>query len=428
VEKNFLKKEKNIEKFIFYFTPEEVEKAEGEVVKYVNQHYSIPGFRKGKVPVSIVRNFLDESFDEMVLENLSDTIEKEIKEEKLYIPASIVSQKREGDVASIEVELHREPELKIKDFGELELMIPIRDEVVANYVSNRLEELRNEHAIIEPKDGPVEIGDMAKIEYSIIKDGKKIADKKVQEVQITAEDDRPMVKNLIGHSRGDTIQFNRTFEGSDNEYFYSIELNEVFKKSLPEIDDEFARTVDPDLSTLDELKKKIEEEGVKSFAGWKKDFLRQQAMDKIDDLVEIEIAESTIGFFVQRAIENSKKDKSYDGYLKQAESLEKLVEEFRTGIINEVKKNRFIEEMARIEGLKVEEDELVSYSEEMSSYWGMSADRAREMIKSREDIREDLTSTILRNKVLDIVVERAKVVEIEPKKEAPEQSEQKEKE
>jgi trigger factor len=50
------------------------------------------------------------------------------------------------------------------------------------------------------------------------------------------------------------------------------------------------------------------------------------------------------------------------------------------------------------------------------------------MIKSREDIREDLTSTILRNKVLDIVVERAKVVEIEPKKEAPEQSEQKEKE
>ncbi len=167
---------------------------------------------------------------------------------------------------------------------------------------------------------------------------------------------------------------------------------------------------------------------MKSFAGWKKDFLRQQAMDKIDDLVEIEIAESTIGFFVQRAIENSKKDKSYDGYLKQAESLEKLVEEFRTGIINEVKKNRFIEEMARIEGLKVEEDELVSYSEEMSSYWGMSADRAREMIKSREDIREDLTSTILRNKVLDIVVERAKVVEIEPKKEAPEQSEQKEKE
>ncbi|MDD4479343.1 MAG: trigger factor, partial [Mesotoga sp.] len=205
------------------------------------------------------------------------------------------------------------------------------------------------------------------------------------------------------------------------EYFYSIELREVFKKSLPEIDDEFARTVDPDLSNLDELKKKIEEEGVKSFAGWKKDFLRQQAMDKIDDLVEIEIAESTIGFFVHRAIENSKKDKSYDGYLKQAESVEKLVEEFRAGILDEVKKNRFIEEMARIEGLKVEEDELVSYSEEMSSHWGISADRAREMVKSREDVREDLISTILRNKVLDIVVEKAKVVEIEPREESPEQ-------
>ncbi len=107
--------------------------------------------------------------------------------------------------------------------------------------------------------------------------------------------------------------------------------------------------------------------------------------------------------------------------LKQAESVEKLVEEFRAGILDEVKKNRFIEEMARIEGLKVEEDELVSYSEEMSSHWGISADRAREMVKSREDVREDLISTILRNKVLDIVVEKAKVVEIEPREESPEQ-------
>ena len=40
------------------------------------------------------------------------------------------------------------------------------------------------------------------------------------------------------------------------------------------------------------------------------------------------------------------------------------------------------------------------------------------MVKSREDVREDLISTILRNKVLDIVVEKAKVVEIEPREES----------
>jgi trigger factor len=52
-------------------------------------------------------------------------------------------------------------------------------------VNNRLEELRNEHAIVEPKEGPVENGDIIKIEYTIEKDGKKIADKKVQELNIT---------------------------------------------------------------------------------------------------------------------------------------------------------------------------------------------------------------------------------------------------
>ena len=88
---------------------------------------------------------------------------------------------------------------------------------------------------------------------------------------------------------------------------------------------------------------------MKSFAGWKKDFLRQQAMDKIDDLVEIEIAESTIGFSsIGRS--RTRKRTELRRVLKQAESVEKLVEEFRAGILDEVKKNRFIEEMARIEG------------------------------------------------------------------------------
>ncbi|MFA6975627.1 MAG: trigger factor [Mesotoga sp.] len=414
MEKNFVKKEENVETFLFSFGSEEVRKAEMDVGKYVNQQYTIPGFRKGKVPLNIVRNFLAESFEEMVLEVLSDKIEEELKEEKILIPAVITDQKMEGEGARIEVKLHRDPEVKIFDYENLDLKIPKKDEVVLNYVNNRLEELRNEHAIVEPKEGQVENGDIVKIEYTITKDGKKIAENKVQELTVAPDDDRPIVKNVIGKTKGDVVEFDRTFEDSDNEYFYSVKILDVLSKSPLDLDDEFAKTVNAEANSLEELKRIVEKEGVESFLNWQKDFLRQQAMDKINDLVEIEISDSTLDYFVQRTIENSKKEKSYDNYLKQAGSEEKLLENFRSGVFDEIKKSRFIDEIASKEGFKAEQEEIEAYAEEMAPYWGISADRAREMVTSREDIKEDIVSTIIRNKVLDAVIERAAISEMEP--------------
>ena len=322
MEKSFVKKEENVETFLFAFDSEEIRKAENDVARYVNQQYTIPGFRKGKVPLSIVRNFLAESFEEMVLEVLSDKIEEELKDEKILVPAVISEQKMEGEGAVIEVKLHRDPEVKIRDYENLDLKVPKQDEVVLNYVNNRLEELRNEHAIVEPKDGPVENGDLVKIEYTIIKDGKKIAENKVQELSVVPEDDRPIVK------KDDVVEFTRTFEDSDNEYFYSVKVLDVLRKSPLDLDDEFAKTVNAEANTLEELKEIVRREGMESFLNWKKDFLRQQAMDKINDLVEIGISDATLDYLVQRTIENSKKEKSYEKYLKQAGSEEKLIEEF----------------------------------------------------------------------------------------------------
>ena len=421
MEKNFVKKEENVETFLFSFDSEEVRQAEKDVAKYVNQQYSIPGFRKGKVPLNIVRNFLAESFEEMVLEVLSDKIEDAIKDENLLIPAVINDQKMEGEGATIEVMLHRDPEIKILDYANLELKIPKKDEVVLNYVNNRLEELRNEHAILEPKDGPVENGDIIKIEYTIVKDGKKIADKKVQELNITPEDDRPIVKNVIGKKKEESVEFTRTFEDSDNEYFYSVRILEVLKKNPLDLDDEFAKTVNAEANSLEELREIVEKEGMESFINWQKDFLRQQAMDKINDLVEIEISDSTLDYFVQRTIENSKKDKSYENYLNQAGSEDKLVENFRKGVFDEIKKTRFIHEIASKEGFEAEEEEIEAFAEEMAPYWGISADRAKEMVSTREDVRSDIVSTIIRNKVLDAVVEKASISEMEPQSEEEQQ-------
>jgi len=415
VEKKTVNQEFNVEVLELVFTPDEVKRAENEAVKYVNANYSIRGFRKGKAPKGIVMSYLGENFDEIVFDELGKAVEEELKkEEQLFIPAIVVERKRnEDDSVTFVVELHREPEAVIKDYKGMEFSIPKREDVLVNYVENKLEELRNENAIIEPKDGPAEIGDVVEIEYTIVKDGKVIANKKTQEIHIVEEDDRPIVKNIIGKKKGDVVEFERTFEDSDNVYNYTVEVKEVFKRILMEIDDEFAKSVASEVETLEELKKKIEEEGIEAFDNWKKDFLRQQAFDKIADLVDVKISDKTIDYFVLKSIENLIKEKKYDNYLKQAGSEENLRDQIKESIINELKRDRFIAEIAKENNIEVTEEEVLKNAEELAPYWGISVERATEIIKSREDLREDIAANLRKNKVLDLVIASATFKEID---------------
>ena len=415
MEKKTVNQEFNVEVLELVFTPDEVKRAENEAVKYVNANYSIRGFRKGKAPKGIVMSYLGENFDEIVFDELGKAVEEELKkEEQLFIPAIVVERKRnEDDSVTFVVELHREPEAVIKDYKGMEFSIPKREDVLVNYVENKLEELRNENAIIEPKDGPAEIGDVVEIEYTIVKDGKVIANKKTQEIHIVEEDDRPIVKNIIGKKKGDVVEFERTFEDSDNVYNYTVEVKEVFKRILMEIDDEFAKSVASEVETLEELKKKIEEEGIEAFDNWKKDFLRQQAFDKIVDLVDVKISDKTIDYFVLKSIENLIKEKKYDNYLKQAGSEENLRDQIKESIINELKRDRFIAEIAKENNIEVTEEEVLKNAEELAPYWGISVERATEIIKSREDLREDIAANLRKNKVLDLVIASATFKEID---------------
>ncbi len=413
MEKQLVEREKNVETYDFVFSSEEVEAAEESVIALVNLKQTIPGFRKGKAPRRIVVNYLGDRLDELVLENLTEELEEALKEEEIIVPATIVDQRRTEDKAVFRVELHRDPKIEIRDYSEMELSVPEPTSVINNYVENRIEELRNENAILEPKEEPVDYGDQLNIEYSIAKDGKVIAAKKKQEMTVEEEDDRPIVTNTIGKKKGDEISFERTFEGSDNTYSYTVEIKDVHKKTLPEVDDEFAKTVSENAKTLAELEQELEKEGSEAYETWKRDFLRQQINQKIVEFGNLEISDKTLEYYVQKAIENSRKDKSYENYLKQAGSEEELMSQFSEGVLEELTRNRIIDEIAGSVNIEVSEEELQQTAERLAPQWGISSDRARELIKSREDVRKDFTENIRRSKVLDLIAEKAKVKELD---------------
>ncbi|MFO7883145.1 MAG: trigger factor [Kosmotogaceae bacterium] len=429
MDRKVIETDKNVEVVQFLFDKEEIKKAEEKVVSKVNMNYQIPGFRKGRVPKNIVINFIGDNYEDLVLDELSDKLEEALKAEsdELYIPAIIPERKLEDNYAAFTIELHRDPKSTVKDYTNIELKVPKRQEIVMNYIDSRLEELRNEHSIMEPKEGKLEIGDIAEIEYSIEKGGKKLADNKKQEIEITENDERPIAKNIIGKSKGDTVEFEKTFESSDNKYFYTINIVETYRKSLMELGDELAKTVNYDVNDLEELKGKLKEEGTEQYENWKEDFLRQQVSKVITDYVDIEISDKTLDYFVDRAIENSKKEGSYEKYLKEVENEEELRKEFKSNILNELKKERAVEEISDKEKIEVTDEEIENKIKELAPYWGISEEQALGVIKEKKRMKEELEESIRRTKVFDAVKEKAKIKEYEDEEESDEKKESEEK-
>ncbi|MFW6119571.1 MAG: trigger factor [Petrotogales bacterium] len=424
MDRKVIETDKNVEVVQYLFDKEEIRKAEDKVVNKVNMNYQIPGFRKGRVPKNIVINFIGDNYEDLVLDELSDKLEEALKAESedLYIPAMISERKLEDNFAAFTIELHRDPKSTVKDYKNIELKVPKRQEIVMNYIDSRLEELRNEHSIMEPKEGKLEIGDIAEIEYSIVKDGKKISDNKKQEIEISENDERPLVKNIIGKSKGDTVEFEKTFESSEKKYDYTINIIETYRKSLMELGDELAKTVSYDVNDLEELKAKLEEEGSEQYESWKDDFLRQQVSNIITDYVNIEISEKTLDYFVSRAIENSKKEGSYEKYLKEVEDEEELKKEFKRNILDELKKERAVEEIAEKENIKVTDEEIENKIKELAPYWGVSEEQALQIIKEKKRMKEELEESIKRTKVFNAVKDKANVKEVEEEDEEKEET------
>lgn len=427
MDRKVIETDKNVEVVQFLFDKEEIRKAEDKVVNKVNMDYQIPGFRKGRVPKNIVINFIGDNYEDLVLDELSDNLEEALKAEsdELYIPAVISERKLEDNYAAFTIELHRDPKSTVKDYTNIELSVPKKQEIVMNYIDSRLEELREEHSIMEPKEGKLAVGDIAEIEYSIVKDGKKLADNKKQEIEITKNDERPIVKNIIGKSKGDTVKFEKTFESSDNKYQYTINIIETYRKTLMELGDELAKTVSYDVNDLEELKAKLKEEGTEQYENWKEDFLRQKLSSVITDYVDIEISDKTLDYFVNRAIENSKKEGSYEKYLNEVKNEDELRDEFKRNILNELKKERAVEEISKRENIDVTDEEIENKIKELAPYWGISEEQALGVIKERKRMRDELEESIRRRKVFDAVIAKAKIKEVE---ESEEKSEKKDEE
>ncbi len=412
MEKRELERDKNYVLVEYAFDEDEIKKAEERAVRRLNRIVEVPGFRKGRVPKGVLKMRLGKDFDYYVLEELEREIFQMERRENLLLKPLIVDEKLEDGKAIVRIEYHHEPDVELPNPEDAVLRIAKKEPVLEKYVDKRLRDLREEHALVEPKDEPAQVGDLVRVRMKVTtKDGKVLRDEEYEYVLVEG-DKRPFVQELIGKKAGDVVEFDREYEGKT--FHYEIEVLQVYSRTLMELDDEFARTVSGEFDTLEKLKSALMEEGEKIYEVERKNALRNQALAWLAENSELIISEKTIERLVESAIEKIKEDGKYEEYLEKFESEENLRDTLKSHYIEDLKGEYSVKGYAKKNDIQVGEEEVMEEAEALSQLWGISPQRAKALVKNDPELRYEIEWTLLKNKVADDIISKAKIEEFEP--------------
>ncbi len=235
------KKDTNKGELTFEIDQEEIKKGLDRAFNRVRRNLNVPGFRKGKVTRQIFNRMYGESslYEDtlnLLLPGAYDAAVAEAKIEPVDQPEISIEKMEKDEPWVIKATVTVKPEVKLGQYKDL--VVPKQDRrVLAKDVNAELEKLRNEQAeLVLKEDGEAKKGDTVTIDYAGSIDGKPFDGGKADNYSLE-----------LG-------------SGTFIPAVFKVKIHEVREKQLPKLDDEFAKDVDEDVDTLDELKKKIKKE------------------------------------------------------------------------------------------------------------------------------------------------------------------------
>jgi trigger factor len=254
---------------------ENVQKATEKVARDIARVARIPGFRPGKAPVTIVRRrFADDIQGEVVQSLVPEYLEKALDEKKLVPVARPEVDKvefKEGEPLRFRAVFEVLPEFELGEYKNLQVQVD-EIEVGDAQVDKALEEMRERIATFVPVEGrPAQDGDYALIKLAGMPaaGGEPVQADNVMCHLGAEETVASFTEHLRGATPGETRKFQTVYPEdypdpklAGKTYDYSVEVQAVKEKKLPELNDEFAKDAASEpggVATLAELRQKIRE-------------------------------------------------------------------------------------------------------------------------------------------------------------------------
>ena len=407
--------------------PAEVDKHFATAYRHVAERTRVPGFRPGKAPRQVIDRFvgrgsvLAEAIDHLV----GDAYDRALDETKIIPidqpkvdidPASVV----EGQAVTFTATVPVRPDVELGAYTDypFELEIP---EVTAVQVEQVIGELQEQQATLRPVDGRgAAEGDIASVKFVGSIAGEPFEGGSADRMPLVIGENRMIAgweDQLIGMGIGDTKGFDITFpadyrveELRGKEAHFEVELLDLREKLLPEVDDEFAKSVG-DVESLDELRaeirdaltKRAEADARHSFGDRIIDFASTNATVELPEVMvanEVEIMRDELRTrLAQQRI-------GMEQYLALAKSTpDEMTNELREPATRRVKTLLVLSAIAEKEGIDASDEEIDAEIAEQLARYDDDA-RLREYLTSRRG-RSYLRMTLRNRTLVDTLIERA---------------------
>lgn len=417
--------EKNLVKVVFEVSAEDFEKAIQKVYAKNAKKYSVPGFRKGKVPRAVIEKYYTEAvfYDDAINLVLPEAFEAALKEaeiESVARPDLDVDEIKHGEPVVFTALVTTKPEVKLGDYLGIEID-KIEHNVTDEDVMKDLEVTQKKNARLLPvEDRAAQNGDIAVIDFEGFTDGVPFAGGKGEgyELELGSGSFIPgFEEQLVGANAGDEVEVNVTFpeeyhasELAGKPAMFKVKVNELKMKELPELDDDFAAEVS-EFETMDEFKKSIRERLEKAAADKTKTETENAVIDKVCENAEVDIPAGMIDAQVDRMVQDFAQRLQYQGmnldmYLKYTGSTpESFRESFRPQAEKQVRTMLVLEAVCRAEKVDVTESETADKIAEMAKMYNMEVDKLNELMSDAD--KENVANDLKMSKTVDLLTEKA---------------------
>ena len=401
---------------------EDVTKEMDRVAKEFARLANVPGFRKGKAPLTLIRKrFADDIKGEVLQALVPGKLEKAVNEQKLQ-PVSQPSVEKldfnEGQPLKFTAVFEVLPQFELGNYKDLTLELPPMEVTEAD-VDRALEEARERASTFTPVEGrALADGDYAQLKLvGTPTDGSEPLQAESVLCHIGAEETMaPFNENLRGASTGEHKTFDVEYPADypdaklgGKTYHYEVDVLGVKTKTLPELNDEFAKDVS-DAATLEELKTKIRENQQHQLEHQVKDLKRERVLAELVELHEFPVPQALVEQQMDVRLQRMVRQLAQQGVDPRAVNLDwvALRKRQEERAKDDVKAELIVDRIASAENIEVTDEEVQAEIEHMSTHSGESAEAIQARL-TKEGTLDRMKSKLRSDKTLDWLAQNSQI-------------------
>ncbi|MER3428065.1 MAG: trigger factor [Pyrinomonas sp.] len=420
----------------------EAERIRAEVDRVSNalaRHAAVPGFRPGRAPQAMVRQrykkeIRGEVLGELIPQALSEALQQHpfdvIGEPQLRF-ADVESLERLGsEPLTIHAAIEVLPRVELGQYRGIELVRRIRP-VTDEEIEEVLAQMRESSAVLVPvEDRGAQTGDTVTVNLrGRFVDDPQAEEIKIDEVDVVLGEEGVLSafnENLQGvhpeEAKSFTVEYPPDYKAqglAGKRVEYTAQVIAVRRKELPEMDDEWAKSMGEGISSLDELRQQIRQrlEGYARQEAERR--LRDEAIKKLLDAHQFEVPATLVQREARRLLETSVQRLMQMGIDPRNEEIrwDEVAAATQQRAEENVRAELLLERIAEQEEINVSDEEIEAEIERFARAIQESPERVRAAL-TKEEAQHSIASGLRQQKALTLVIENAKIRDEEWRPEA----------